>query len=71
MTGKRLLGLLLQHGFEIIRVRGSHHYIRHADGRSTVIMVHAGEIIGPGLYADILKDIELKSDQLLYPPKRT
>jgi predicted RNA binding protein YcfA (HicA-like mRNA interferase family) len=48
-----------------LRVRGSHHFLRHSDGRLTVIPVHAGETIGPGLLNKILKDIETEVDELL------
>ena len=41
------------------RAQGSHHYLRHQDGRSTVVPVHAGETIGRGLLAKILRDTEL------------
>ncbi|MGA2026685.1 MAG: type II toxin-antitoxin system HicA family toxin [Syntrophobacteraceae bacterium] len=42
LTGKTLMAALAKAGFEFIRIRGSHHYIRHPDGRSTVIQVHTG-----------------------------
>lgn len=64
LTGKRLIAALSQAGFQVIRVRGSHHFLRHADGRGTVIPVHAGETIGPGLLAAILRDCELTRPQL-------
>jgi predicted RNA binding protein YcfA (HicA-like mRNA interferase family) len=41
-------------------VKGSHHFLRHADGRTTVVPVHAGETIGPGLFSKILKDAEME-----------
>ena len=62
-TGKELLAVLRRSGFEIIRVKGSHHFLRHADGRSTVIPVHSGENIGPGLLAKIIRDCELSREQ--------
>jgi len=43
LTGKTLIATLAKIGFEAIRIKGSHHYMRHLDGRSTVIPVHAGE----------------------------
>ena len=58
-TGKDLLAALGKAGFALIRVRGSHHYVRHVDGRATVVPVHAGETIGPGLLIKILHDCEL------------
>jgi predicted RNA binding protein YcfA (HicA-like mRNA interferase family) len=59
-----LIRILNRHGFEVIRVRGSHHLLRHLDGRQTVVPVHAGETIGPGLLLKILKDAELIKEDL-------
>jgi predicted RNA binding protein YcfA (HicA-like mRNA interferase family) len=64
LTGKRLIAALSGAGFEVVRVRGSHHFLRHADGRGTVVPVHAGESIGPGLLAAILHDCELTRRRL-------
>ncbi len=50
-------------GFNVVRVRGSHHVLAHADGRMTVVPVHAGEDLGPGLLRQILRDADLTSDQ--------
>jgi len=63
-SGKDLLAALDKAGFEVIRVRGSHHYVRHVDGRATVVPVHAGETIGPGLLIKILHDCELNRADL-------
>jgi len=52
-------------GFQVIRVKGSHHFLRHSDGRCTVVPVHRGEVIGPGLMSQILRDCDLTSDELL------
>jgi len=63
VTGSQLIKAFRKHGFEVIRVKGSHHYLRHPDGRCTVVPVHRGETIGRGLLAQILRDCELaKSD---------
>ena len=51
-------------GFEVIRTRGSHHFVRHADGRATIVPVHRGEILGPGLLNKILRDCDLDRDDL-------
>ncbi|MFO1431362.1 MAG: type II toxin-antitoxin system HicA family toxin [Candidatus Competibacteraceae bacterium] len=63
ITGKQLMAALNKAGFEVIRIKGSHHFLRHADGRSTVIPIHAGETIGPGLLSQILRDCELTREQ--------
>lgn len=52
-----------QSGFVVARVRGSHHFMRHADGRATVVPVHAGETIGPGLISKILRDAGLDREE--------
>ncbi len=64
LTGKTLIAALTKAGFEVIRIRGSHHYLRHPDGRTTVIPAHAGETVGPGLMTKILRDCELAREDL-------
>ena len=63
LTGKELLSVLRKAGFVLLRVKGSHHFIHHPDGRSTVVSVHSGETIGPGLFAKILRDCDLNREQ--------
>ena len=65
VTGKQLVAALSVLGFEVIRRRGSHRFLRHADGRATVVPVHSGETLGPGLLAKILRDCEISRDDLL------
>ncbi len=52
-------------GFEVARIKGSHHFLRHPDGRVTLVPVHSGEIIGPGLLGAILRDCEIERDTFL------
>ncbi len=63
LTGKEIIGTLQRAGFEVIRVAGSHHFLRHTDGRVTVVPAHSGETIGPGLMAKILNDCDLSREQ--------
>lgn len=63
-SGKELIKLLNKHNFEIIRVKGSHHFMKHSDGRTTVIPVHKNETISKGLLSKILRDTELKIEDL-------
>lgn len=65
LKGKELIKILSLHEFDVIRVKGSHHFLRHDDGRCTVVPVHAGETLGPGLLLQILKDTELDRVDLL------
>jgi len=62
VTGSQLIKALRKLGFEVIRTKGSHHFLRHPDGRGTVIPVHRGETIGRGLLAKIFRDCELSQD---------
>lgn len=64
LTGKEIVASLGKAGFELARVRGSHHFLRHPDGRRTVVSVHAGETIGPGLLGKVLRDCEMSRDEL-------
>lgn len=64
ITGKQLLTALATFGFEVVRVRGSHHFLRHEDGRTTLVPVHGTETIGPGLLGKILRDCEVTREQL-------
>jgi predicted RNA binding protein YcfA (HicA-like mRNA interferase family) len=51
-------------GFTVDRTRGSHLFIKHADGRATTVPIHSGETIGPGLLRAILRDVEISVDEL-------
>jgi predicted RNA binding protein YcfA (HicA-like mRNA interferase family) len=65
LRGRELIGALRRAGFAVVRIKGSHHFLRHSDGRVTVVPVHAGEQIGPGLLNKILNDVEMTVEQLL------
>ena len=64
LRGRELIAALQRAGFVVLRVKGSHHFLRHADGRRTVVPVHAGETIGPGLLNQILRDLEMEAGDL-------
>jgi len=63
VTGREAILALQTIGFVVARIRGSHHYLRHKDGRKTVVPMHSGEIIGPGLLTRILRSCDLTSDE--------
>jgi predicted RNA binding protein YcfA (HicA-like mRNA interferase family) len=37
LTGADVIRALERGGFAVVRVRGSHHFLRHPDGRTTVV----------------------------------
>ncbi len=64
VTGRHLVKALQRMGFHVIRSKGSHHFLRHDDGRCTTVPVHAGETIGRGLLAQIKRDCEITVEDL-------
>ena len=64
VTGKEIVAALHKAGFQVVRTKGSHHFLRHDDGKTTVVPVHAGETLGPGLLSKILRDCEMSREQL-------
>lgn len=64
LTGNSLLKALRKFGFEVIRIKGSHHFLQHHDGRCTVVPVHKNETVGKGLLAKILRDCDITKDEL-------
>ncbi len=64
VTGQRLIKALRKLGFEVIRRKGSHHFLQHVDGRCTLVPVHAGETIGRGLLSQIIRDCEISAEEL-------
>jgi predicted RNA binding protein YcfA (HicA-like mRNA interferase family) len=64
VTGSDLIAALAKTGFSVLRVKGSHHFLRHQDGRSTVVPAHSGETIGPGLLHKILRDCQMTAEEL-------
>lgn len=63
LTGKDILSILKKLGFEIKRQKGSHVFLQHPDGRATVVPIHSGETIGPGLMAKILRDVNMTKEE--------
>jgi predicted RNA binding protein YcfA (HicA-like mRNA interferase family) len=55
--------LLLRLGFVAVRQKGSHVFYRHPDGRTTTVPNHPGRDIARPLLREILREIELTSDQ--------
>ena len=64
IRGRELIAALQRLGFVVVRAKRSHHFLRHPDGRTTVVPLHAGETIGPGLLSKILADVELAAEDI-------
>jgi predicted RNA binding protein YcfA (HicA-like mRNA interferase family) len=62
ITSSQMCTLLESDGFENVRQRGSHRFYRHADGRTTVVPMHAS-VLDRTLIRKILKDIDMSIDE--------
>lgn len=51
-------------GFKVARVTGSHHIMRHPDGRGTTVPVHAGRDVAKGTLRGILADTGMTAAEL-------
>ncbi|MEA3449917.1 MAG: type II toxin-antitoxin system HicA family toxin [Patescibacteria group bacterium] len=60
ISGEKMLKLLALCDFEIVRIKGSHHFLKNKTKRSmTVVPVHGNEELGVGLLISILSDVDL------------
>jgi len=50
-------------GFEQIRREGGHLFLRHPDGRTTVVPMHPTEKIGRGMINKLIKDAKITRDE--------
>ena len=66
IKAKELITLLLSIGFEVVRINGSHHRLRHPDGRVTTVPVHAGREIPKGLLRKIIReDLKMEVEEFV------
>jgi predicted RNA binding protein YcfA (HicA-like mRNA interferase family) len=65
IPARRIMRFLESLGFVEIRVRSSHHFFRHPDGRTALVPVHKGEDLGRGLVQKILNDADTDRDTLM------
>ena len=64
LPGERIVRALERAGFKVARVRGSHHIMRHADGRGTTVPVHQGRDVAKGTLRGILTDAGMSMEEL-------
>jgi len=66
ISGKDFIKLLISNGFSIVRINGSHHRLRHPDGRVTTIPVHKNQDLPKGLIRKIIReDLEFDLNEFL------
>ena len=62
ITSTQMCKLLENLGFTLIRQKGSHRFYKHADGRTTVVPMHAGDL-DRSLIRKMLNDVDLSIDE--------
>lgn len=62
IKAQKLLKILKKLGFIQNRQKGSHIFLSHSDGRTTVVPMHPGKQIGTGLLRSILHDIQVSPE---------
>jgi predicted RNA binding protein YcfA (HicA-like mRNA interferase family) len=65
ISGKNLIKILQSLGFEIVRINGSHHRLKHPDGRITTIPVHKNVDLPKGLIRKIIiEDLKMELKEI-------
>ena len=66
ISGKDFIKFLQTLGFTVVHVNGSHHRLKHPDGRVTTVPAHKNEDLPKGLMRKIIhEDLDLELDEFL------
>ena len=65
VPARKVMRALEALGFRPVRQKGSHLFMEHPDGRTTVVPIHPGEDIGRGLLRKIIRDAQVDEDEFL------
>ena len=65
VSAEKVVKALNKIGFQPVRQKGSHLFMRHPDGRSTVIPILPGEELGRGILKEILSDVGMSKEEFL------
>ena len=64
ITANDFIKILKKIEFEVIRQSGSHIFLRHSDGRTTVVPNHPDEKLDRGLLLKIIKkDVQISREE--------
>ena len=65
ISGKDFIKLLEKLGFKVIRINGSHHRMKHPDGRITTIPLHKNDPLPKGLLRKIIReDLQMDVEEI-------
>jgi len=65
VNAEKVIKALSKIGFQPVRQKGGHLFMRHPDGRSTIIPIHPGEELGRGILKEILSDVGISKEEFL------
>jgi len=63
VPARKAIKVLESLGFVQIRQKGSHLFMQHPDGRSTIIPIHSSQDLGKGLVRKLLQDAKISRDE--------
>ena len=63
LPAKKVIKALEKLGFEQLRQKGSHLFMRHPDGRTTIVPIHSTKDIGKGLIRKIVNDAKISREE--------
>ena len=63
LSGRKVIKILSKQGFEIVRQKGSHVFLRHSDGRITVVPNH--NEIDKGTLLEIIRQAGLTRKEFI------
>ena len=66
ISGKDFIKFLLSLGFVVVHVNGSHHRLKHSDGRVSTVPVHNNDDLPKGLLRKIIReDLDMELDEFI------
>ncbi len=64
IKGKQLLKILQRIGYSLDHIQGSHHILRHSNGKKTTIPIHSNKEIPKGTLLGMLTDLDISKEEL-------
>ena len=64
LTAKQIISILEKRGFSLVRQSGSHKIFRNSHGKRTTVPFHDNKILHLKVLTSILKDAEIKPEEL-------
>ena len=65
VPARKVVKVLESLGFVQMRQKGSHLFMQHPDGRTTVIPIHSGQDLGKGMVKKLMEDVRISRKEWL------